>query len=158
MGGVPAPEPPTGGAEPAACPGCGAVLAPTSGPTGAAAACRRLFEETMRGLRADASADPRAAATVELADTAYAAQHPDPDDPAAVHAVVDTLLRRLADEPNPDPAPQRPTVWQMTSADIAADLDVVGRDVAGLEALVDSWARTVAEDWSRAVRSSAGDP
>ena len=139
------------GTEPAACPGCGAVLAPLtgrSGPDGAAAACRRLFEETTRGLRDEAATDPRAAATVELADTAYAAQHPDPDDPVAVHAVVDTLVRRLADDPNPDPAPRRPTVWQMTPADIAADLDVVG-----LEALVDTWARTVAEDWARAARS-----
>jgi hypothetical protein len=127
------------------------VLAPLtgrSGADGAAAACRRLFEETTRGMREEAVTDARAAATVALADTAYAAQHPDPDDPAAVHAVVDTLVRRLADDPNPDPAPRRPTVWQMTPADIAADLDVVG-----LEALVDTWARTVAEDWSRAARS-----
>jgi hypothetical protein len=157
MGGVSAPHSATpvdaavGGGEPAACPGCGAVLAPvtgSSGESGAAAACRRLFEETTRGAREDAVADPRAAATVALADTAYAAQHPDPADPAAVHAAVDTLVRRLADDPNPDPAPHRPTVWQMTAADIAADLDVVG-----LDALVDTWARTVAEDWSRAARS-----
>jgi hypothetical protein len=154
---VPAPDPtpaPAGeGAGPAACPGCGAVLAPPpglAGPEGAAAACRRLFAETTRGLREEAATDARAAATVELADTVYAAQHPDPDDPAGVHAVVDTLVRRLADDPNPDPAPQRPTVWQVTPADIAADLDV-----AGLETLVDTWARTVAEDWSRAARSSA---
>lgn len=157
MGGVAAAHPTASaasspsGPEPAACPGCGAVLAPLagrSGADGAAAACRRLFEETTRGAREDAVADPRAAATVALADTAYAAQHPDPDDPAAVHVYVDTLVRRLADDPNPDPAPHRPTVWQMTPADIAADLDVVG-----LEALVDTWARTVAEDWSRAARS-----
>ncbi|WP_156036159.1 DUF5946 family protein [Blastococcus sp. URHD0036] len=147
----PATPPATTAAEPAACPGCGAVLAPPtgrSGADGAAAACRRLFEETTRGLREEAAGDARAAATVALADTAYAAQHPDPDDPAAVHAVVDTLVRRLDDDPNPDPAPHRPTVWQMTTADVAADLDVVG-----LEALVDTWARTVAEDWSRAARS-----
>jgi hypothetical protein len=127
------------------------VLAPAPGRTGAdgaAAACRRLFEETTRGLREEAGADPRAAATVELADTAYAAQHPDPADPTAVHGVLDTLVRRLGDDPNPDPAPQRPQAWQMTSADIAADLDVVG-----LDALVETWARTVAEDWSRAARS-----
>ncbi|RBY87421.1 hypothetical protein DQ240_07470 [Blastococcus sp. TF02A-26] len=130
------------------------MLAPPSGltgPAGAAAACRRLFEETTRGMREEAATDARAAATVGLADTAYAAQHPDPDHPAAVHAVVDALVRRLADDPNPDPAPQRPTRWQMTPADVAADLDVVG-----LEALVDTWARTVAEDWSRAARSSSG--
>ncbi len=137
--------------EPAACPGCGAVLAPAPGSTGAdgaAAACRRLFDETTRGIREEAASDPRAAATVVLADTAYAAQHPDPADPGAVHGVLDTLVRRLGDDPNPDPAPQRPRVWQMTSADIAADLDVVG-----LDALVETWARTVAEDWSRAARS-----
>jgi uncharacterized protein DUF5946 len=156
MGGVSAAHPtatpaPSADAEPAACPGCGAVLVPLagrSGSEGAAAACRRLFEETTRGLRDEADADARAATTVALADTAYAAQHPDPDDPAAVHAVVDALVRRLDDDPNPDPAPHRPAVWQMTPADIAADLDVVG-----LEALVDTWARTVAEDWSRAARS-----
>ena len=140
-----------GGAEPAACPGCGAVLAPApdrTGAEGAAVACRRLFEETTRGLREEAGSDPRAAATVALADTAYAAQHPDPADPTAVHGVLDTLVRRLGDDPNPDPAPQRPLAWQMTPADIAADLDVVG-----LDALVETWARTVAEDWSRAARS-----
>ena len=153
-GGVSAPRvsaAPVPHGEPAACPGCGAVLAAASGATaadGAAAACRRLFEETTRGLREEAGGDTRAAATVELADTAYAAQHPDPADPTAVHAVLDTLVRRLGDDPNPDPAPQRPLVWQMTPADIAADLDVVG-----LEALVETWARTVAEDWSRAARS-----
>ncbi|WP_409331754.1 DUF5946 family protein [Trujillonella humicola] len=146
----PAPAP-GGGTDPAACPGCGAVLVPApgrEGPAGAAAACRRLFEETTRGLREEAAADPRAAATAALADTAYAAQHPDPADPRAVHPVLDLLVRRLGDEPNPDPAPQRPRAWQMTSADIAADLDVVG-----LEVLVETWARTVVEDWSRATRS-----
>lgn len=145
------PAPVPGATEPAACPGCGAVLAPapgSAGPTGAAVACRRLFEETTRGLREEAAADPRAAGTVALADTAYAAQHPDPADPRGVHPVLDALVRRLGDEPNPDPAPQRPRAWQMTPADIAADLDVVG-----LEALVETWARTVAEDWSRATRS-----
>ena len=65
-----------------------------------------------------------------------------------MHAVLDTLVRRLGDDPNPDPAPHRPQVWQMTPADVAADLDVVG-----LETLVETWARTVAEDWSRATRS-----
>ncbi|MGY1742179.1 MULTISPECIES: DUF5946 family protein [unclassified Blastococcus] len=140
-----------GGPEPAACPGCGAVLAPAagqSGPAGAAAACRRLFEETLRGFREEAATDARAAATVALAETAYAAQHPDPADPGAVHGALDTLVRRLGDDPNPDPSPQRPTTWQMTPADIAADLDVIG-----VETLVETWARTVAEDWSRATRS-----
>ncbi|SEP22511.1 hypothetical protein SAMN05660991_04044 [Trujillonella endophytica] len=127
------------------------MLAPAPGSTGAdgaAAACRRLFEETTRGAREEAGSDATAAATVHLADTAYAAQHPDPADPGAVHGVLDTLVRRLGDDPNPDPAPQRPAAWQMTPADIAADLDVVG-----LETLVETWARTVAEDWSRAARS-----
>jgi hypothetical protein len=145
-----APPVPTEG-DPVACPGCGAVLAPApgqSGPAGAATACLRLFEETTRGLREEAAGDPRAAATVELADTAYAAQHPDPADPARLHAVLDTLVRRLGDDPNPDPSPQRPAAWQITPADIAADLDVVG-----VEALVEGWARAVAEDWSRATRS-----
>jgi hypothetical protein len=145
------PATPAGEHEPAACPGCGAVLAPapgSTGPEGAAAACARLFEETTRGLREESPSDPRAAATVALADTAYAAQHPDPADPTAVHAALDTLVRRLGDDPNPDPSPQRPQSWQMTPADIAADLDVVG-----VEVLVESYARTVAEDWSRATRS-----
>jgi hypothetical protein len=154
MNGVSAPHrstPPGPPHEAVACPGCGAVLAPVpgrDGAEGAAAACRRLFEETTRGAREEAATDPRTAATVVLADTAYAAQHPDPADPGAVHGALDTLVRRLGDDPNPDPAPQRPATWQMTTADIAADLDVVG-----LETLVETWARTVAEDWSRAARS-----
>ncbi|MGY1745272.1 DUF5946 family protein [Blastococcus sp. SYSU D00695] len=145
------PAPPAVDHEPAACPGCGAVLAPVpggSGPAGAAAACRRLFEQATHEVRQRAATDPRAADTARLADTVYAAQHPDPDDPGGVHAALDTLVRRLGDDPNPDPAPQRPRAWQMT----AADLDTAGLDVAGVEALVDAWGRTVAEDWSRATR------
>ena len=41
------------------------------------------------------------------------------------------------------PAGGPPASWQMTIADVAADLDVID-----LPAFVESWARSVAQDWS----------
>ena len=147
MPAVPSPPAPAqAGEEPAvACPGCGAVLAPTPGAEPAhqgAAACIRLFDETLRGLREDATADPAAAAAVRLADDAYAAQHPGPDD-EALRTAVERLAARFGGEPAPDvDTGTAPTVWQTTIADVAADLDVVD-----LHVLVESWARAVLDDW-----------
>ncbi|MGY1805850.1 DUF5946 family protein [Blastococcus sp. SYSU D00669] len=116
------------------CPGCGSVLAPLAG-EGPAAACARLFAETLDGLREDA-ADPAAAAALELGDDAYAAQHAGPGQrPAAAR-----LAERFAAGDLPDSAP---VVWRTTVADVAADLDVVD-----LSVLVEAWARAVAEDWA----------
>ncbi|MGY1604085.1 DUF5946 family protein [Geodermatophilus sp. SYSU D00815] len=122
-----------------ACPGCGSVLAPLPGED-APAACARLYEETLRGLREDAAADPAAAAAVRLADDAYAAQHPGAGQPEHLAAARQRLAERfgagdLRDTP--------PAVWRTTIADVAADLDVVD-----LTVLVGSWARAVAEDWA----------
>jgi Family of unknown function (DUF5946) len=125
------------------CPGCGSVLAAVSPGSparpGASASCARLFEETLRGLREEAAADPAAATVLGLADDAYAAQHPDPGDPRPSADAAETLVTRsgLA------PGRRRPVVWRTTIADVAADLDVVD-----LPALVRSWARSVAEDCS----------
>ncbi len=107
------------------CPGCGAVLVPlpdsgTAHP-GASPSCGRLFEVTLGGLREETGTDPTAAAVVAVADEAYAAQHP-------VREGARGLVR-----------------WRMTIADVAADLDVID-----LTVLVESWARTVAEDWTAA--------
>ena len=149
------PVPPVAGgdAQPTACPGCGAVLAPLPGhedaAAGASAACARLFEETTRGLREEAVTEADAAATAALADAAYAAQHADPTDPPGrLHEALVTLAELMGDEATPDMYPPAPRAWQITVADVAAD-----RDVVDLPLLVDSWARAVAEDWSRATRS-----
>jgi hypothetical protein len=105
---------------------------------GASAPCARLFEVTLRGPREEAAADPEAAAVVRLADDAYAAQHPADDDPQQGAAAVERLATRFG-----VPAGGPPARWQMTIADVAADLDVID-----LPALVGSWARSVAQDWS----------
>jgi hypothetical protein len=143
-----APGGPAGAAaEPAAaCPGCGAVLVavPDGGWThpGASAPCTQLFEVTLRGIREEAAADPAAADAVQLADAAYDAQHPDPADPGRLSAAVAHLAARFGGPATPVQPARRPAVWRMTVADVAADLDVVD-----LPALVESWARAVAEDW-----------
>jgi hypothetical protein len=125
-----------------ACPGCGSVLAPgpDDGPAhpGASAPCARLFEVTLRGLREDVAADPAAAAVVRLADDAYDAQHPAADDPGRLSAALDGLASRFGVRPE-----HSPRGWRTTIADVAADLDVID-----LPVLVESWARSVAEDWS----------
>ena len=105
---------------------------------GASAPCARLFEVTLRGPREEAAADPEAAAVVRLADDAYDAQHPADDDPRRGAAAVGRLTTRFG-----VPAGGPPASWQMTIADVAADLDVID-----LPALVESWARSVAQDWS----------
>jgi hypothetical protein len=124
-----------------ACPGCGAVLADGPGPEstrpGASPACVRLLEDTLRGLRDDAAADPGAAATLRLAEDTYAAQHPDPSAPDALQAVLERLGVRSGRHSAPPPA------WQTTIADVAADLDVID-----LPVLVDRWAETVVADWA----------
>jgi hypothetical protein len=143
----PAPALPEADPQPTtACPGCGAVLvaAPDDGRPhpGASPSCTRLFEVTLRGIREEAAADPAAAAAVELADAAYDAQHPDPADPERLGRALAALAGRLGG-PVPEGTPAgRPQAWQMTVADVAADLDVVD-----LPALVGSWARTVLHDW-----------
>jgi hypothetical protein len=43
----------------------------------------------------------------------------------------------------------RPDRWRTTIADVAADLDVID-----LPALVESWARSVYEDWSTVSRAA----
>lgn len=129
------------------CPGCGAVLAPLPGELarhpGASAACRRLFEDTMRGLREDAPADAGAAATVGLADAAYDAQHPPADAPGASLETRRALAGLLRAAAVGDAAAPPPRAWRTTVADVAADLDVID-----LHVLVESWARAVHEDWS----------
>ncbi|MGY1704016.1 DUF5946 family protein [Geodermatophilus sp. SYSU D00697] len=139
----PASPPPPPAAEPTTvrCPGCGSVLAASPG-DGAAptAACARLFEETLRGLREDAGADPRAASTVALADDAYAVQHPDGD----LQQRLPGLAVRLG-EPTPAELPAGAVpVWHTTIADVAADLDVID-----LAVLVTAWARAVLADATR---------
>jgi hypothetical protein len=131
-----------------ACPGCGAVLLPLpdSAAThpGASPACSRLFEVTLGGLREETGADAAAAAMVALADDAYAAQHPVPGDPTALRSALERLPRSLGERAVPDGA-ERPTRWRTTVADVAADLDVID-----LPVLVESWARSVLEDWAAA--------
>jgi Family of unknown function (DUF5946) len=121
------------------CPGCGAVLAPASGPRrahrGASPSCARLFEVTLGGLREEAGASGATASVVALADAAYDAQHPDPADGARRESALSTLGAPDAGAP--------PQAWRTTIADVAADLDVID-----LTVLVESWARTVREDWT----------
>ena len=140
------------------CPGCGAVLAslPDPVPThpGASASCARLFEVTVRGLRDEAQADPSAAPLVRLADAAYDAQHPVAGDPGRVHAALEDLAAALGTRPAAsDRVPAGgapPRVWRTTIADAAADLDVID-----LQVLVESWARSVYEDWTAASSARA---
>ena len=125
------------------CPGCGAVLVALTdgGPAhpGASAACSRLFEVTLRGLREDAGAHAAAAATIALADAAYDAQHPVPGDDGRLRAALQRLGAGadLADRTGP------PEAWRTTIADVAADLDVID-----LPVLVESWGRSVQDDWA----------
>jgi hypothetical protein len=123
-----------------ACPGCGAVLvrstdAAPSHP-GATGSCARLFEVTLRGLREDAGPDAGTATVVRLADAAYDAQHPDPADPDRLRAALEGLGV-------PPVAGRTPAAWRTTIADVAADLDVID-----LRVLVETWARSVQEDWT----------
>ena len=147
------PFPPSGPVPPVAdgaetCPGCGAVLAalPDAGPVhpGASASCARLFEVTVRGLREEAQADPSVAPLVRLADAAYDAQHPVPEEPGRLDAALARLAELLGTRPavhgRVDPPPR---LWRTTVADAAADLDVID-----LPVLVESWARAVQEDWA----------
>ncbi|SOE00314.1 DUF5946 family protein [Blastococcus haudaquaticus] len=124
------------------CPGCGAVLVPLTdgGPShpGGSPACTRLFEVTLHGLREEAGTHAGTASAVELADAAYDAQHPVPGDDERLRAALD----RLGAAGDVD-ATRRPRVWRMTIADVAADLDVID-----LPALVESWARSVRDDWA----------
>ena len=125
-----------------ACPGCGAVLVrpgdvPPPHP-GASAACGRLFEVTLHGLREEAGTDSAAAAVVRRADATYDAQHPDPADPGRLRAALEGLGVASGRDLGP-PA------WRTTIADVAADLDVID-----LAVLVDAWARAVEDDWASA--------
>ena len=145
------PTVPDTGAATEACPGCGAVLAvlPDIAPRhpGASASCARLFEVTVRGLRDEAEADPAAAPLVLLADATYDAQHPVRDDPARLAAALDRLAAAVGTRPAPGSsrptAGTPPRAWRTTVADAAADLDVID-----LPVLVESWARSVLEDWT----------
>jgi hypothetical protein len=125
------------------CPGCGAVLVPLAdgGPVhpGASASCTRLFEVTLGGLREEAAAHAATASVVALTDAAYDAQHPVPGDDDRLW----TALDRLGASPGGSvSAAEPPHAWRTTIADVAADLDVID-----LRVLVESWARTVREDW-----------
>ncbi len=144
---------PEGASE--ACPGCGAVLASLPdripGHPGASASCSRLFEVTVRGLREEAQADPSAAPLVRLADAAYDAQHPVAGDPDRLEAALARLAGMLGTRPAASGrAPTRPHVWRSTIADAAADLDVID-----LPALVESWSRTVHQDWAAAASTES---
>jgi hypothetical protein len=145
--------PPAASSEPTeVCPGCGAVLVTLSDAAaphaGASASCSRLFEVTLHGLREDIGTEPSAAVIVHLADDTYAAQHPAPGDPAALRGALDRLPAALGERPVPVGA-ERPDRWRTTIADVAADLDVMD-----LPALVESWARSVHEDWTAAATTS----
>ena len=124
------------------CPGCGAVLVPVpgGGPAhpGSSASCTLLFEVTLRGLREEVGGDPVSASVVSLADSAYDAQHPSPGEPDRLRTALDRL-----GAPSDVALHTPPALWRTTIADVAADLDVID-----LHVLVESWARTVREDWS----------
>jgi hypothetical protein len=122
------------------CPGCGTVLVTTDDAPlhpGASTSCARLFGTTLRGLREE----PSAAAVVGLADAAYDAQHPVPDDPGRTADAVTRLAGALR-APAVPAVSAPPRAWRTTIADVAADLDVVD-----LTALVEAWARSVHQDW-----------
>jgi hypothetical protein len=123
------------------------VLAPVSdgGAThpGASASCARLFEVTLHGLQEEAAADPGAATVVQQADDAYDAQHPVAGDPARLRAALDRLGVSLGRPAAPGSGV--PRAWRTTIADVAADLDVID-----LAVLVESWARSVHDDWTAA--------
>jgi len=146
IGGVPAAPSP----EPIeTCPGCGAVLAPVADGgaihPGASASCARLFEDTLRGLREEAATDAATAAVLQQADDAYDAQHATPADPGRLRTSLERLGASLERTGVSGDAPV-PQVWRTTIADVAADLDVID-----LPVLVESWARSVHEDWTATV-------
>ena len=116
------------------------VPVPDDGPAhpGSSPSCARLFEVTLGGLREEAGSDPASASVVGLADAAYDAQHPAAGDPDRLRAALD----RLGASSEVDLG-RVPAAWRTTIADVAADLDVID-----LHVLVESWARTVGEDWS----------
>jgi hypothetical protein len=118
-----------------------APLAPGDPPhPGASASCARLFEVTLRGLREEAAASPATAPVAALADAAYDAQHPVAGDEDRLRSA----LERLGAFPAPAVRPGgTPGAWRTTIADVAADLDVID-----LSVLVESWARTVRDDWA----------
>jgi hypothetical protein len=126
------------------CPGCGAVLVPPAdggpGHPGASASCTRLFEVTLGGLREEAGSHPATASVVARADAAYDAQHPVVGDDGRLR----TALDRLGAATDID-VERPPHAWRTTIADVAADLDVID-----LPVLVESWARSVQEDWTAA--------
>jgi hypothetical protein len=127
------------------CPGCGSVLVTTDDALlhpGASSSCAQLFATTLRGLRDEAPADPSVAAVVALADAAYDAQHPVPDDAARTEAALTRLADALGVRGVRTGTPRPPT-WRTTIADVAADLDVID-----LAVLVEAWARSVREDWT----------
>jgi hypothetical protein len=130
------------------CPGCGAVLVHVADPRaihpGASRSCGRLFEVTLRGLREEGSTDAASAAVLRLADAAYDAQHPVPGDPTRLRAALDRLGASLGGTAAADDAAP-PHAWRTTIADVAADLDIID-----LAVLVESWARTVHDDWTAA--------
>jgi hypothetical protein len=99
----------------------------------------------MRGLRDEAPADAGVAATLRLADAAYAAQHPAEGDSGASLEARRTLADGLRAPAVPGTGVPTPRAWRTTVADVAADLDVID-----LHVLVESWARAVHEDWSAA--------
>ena len=130
------------------CPGCGAVLVPVA--DDAPGAPRRL--PVLRApVRGDAAAGcarrrpptPAPPPSSRLADAAYDAQHPAAGDPDRLRAALDRLGRARGDA-RPRRGP-RPPPWRTTIADVAADLDVID-----LAVLVESWARSVHEDWTAA--------
>jgi len=112
---------------------------------GASPSCARLFEVTLRGLREEAAADAATAAVLQQADDAYDAQHPAPADPVRLRASLDRLGASLGRTAVAGDAPS-PQVWRTTIADVAADLDVID-----LPVLVESWARSVHDDWTATV-------
>jgi hypothetical protein len=88
----------------------------------------------------DGSAHAGAASVVGVADAAFDAQHPAAGEPERLRAALDRLGAPAGVDLRPAPA-----VWRTTIADVAADLDVID-----LQVLVESWARTVREDWTAA--------
>ena len=147
----PGPAAPDADSASEVCPGCGAVLAAlpdaAAGHPGASASCARLFEVTVRGLREEAQADPSATPLIRLADAAYDAQHPVAGDAGRLEDALDRLAAILGTRPEGSDhsvtAGTRPHAWRTTIADAAADLDVID-----LPVLVETWARSVHEDWT----------
>jgi hypothetical protein len=85
-------------------------------------------------------ASPATAGDLALADAAYDAQHPVPGDGERLRAALD----HLGVSPGASGGGM-PRAWRTTIADVAADLDIID-----LAVLVESWARTVHDDWTAA--------